>query len=216
MTPMENPSKRDVGVNGVVTMETRRKAEERKEEERWRKLYPEIKKCVIVIARQSLDRLNVLKLKQEKNGERREEEGGGRWRSGDPEQRPDWMEPVEQDESGGGGEVRFTRFVKKVEVKVWPNHAPANGARGPRGRSWGSGLLRLRQSPDVTTDPADPAHRPRRLQSEGVMERWRRITQSHEEINDNINQSETDHNHSLNAIETDTPGTPNSQSQDAR
>lgn len=122
--PMENPSKRDVSINGVITMETRRKAEERKEEERWRKLYPEIKKCVIVIARQSLDRLNALKLKQEKNGERREEEGGGRWSSGDPEPRPDWMEPVEQDESGGGGEVRFTRSVKKVGVKVWPEPRP--------------------------------------------------------------------------------------------
>ncbi|XP_044068067.1 uncharacterized protein LOC122883434 isoform X2 [Siniperca chuatsi] len=212
--PQETPNKRDVSNNEAVTMETRMAAEptKKKEEERWRELYPEIKKCVIVITRQRLDRLDVLKLKQEKDGERR---GGGR--SGDPEPSSDWMEPLELDDSGGGR--RFRRFVKKVDVKVQANHAPANSTRRTRGRPRRSGLLRLRQSqsPDVT---ADPAHHCCSLQSTGQMERWRRIRRNDKEINNNISQSDADHNYSLTSKGPDTPDaagdTPNSQSQDVR
>lgn len=189
-------------VNGVAAMETRRKVEKTKEEERWRKLFPEIKKCAIVIARQSFDNLNMLKLKREKDGE---EERGGRRRSGDPEPKPDWAEPVELD-GVGGGEVRFTRFVKKVEVKIQPKHVCANGTRRPA-------QLRLRQSPDVTSRPADPAHRHHAVQSDDEMEQ---ITQSCKEISNNISKSGTDHNYSLKTTEPDTPGTPSSQSLDAR
>lgn len=61
-------------INGAVTMATRRVEEKptrkKEEEERWRKLFPDLKKCAIVIDRQKLDRLDVLKLN-------RDEEGGG-------------------------------------------------------------------------------------------------------------------------------------------
>lgn len=203
--PWKHPGKGNGSVNGVVPMETRRQVEERKEEERWRKLYPEIKKCVIVIARQSFDDLNMLKLKREEDGKRREEERGGRRRSGDPEPKPDWVGPVELD-GVGGGEVRFTRFVKMVEVKIQPKHVRYNGTRRP-------GQLRLSQSPDVTSDPADPAHRHHAVQSDEEMEQ---IAQSRKEISNNISQSGTDHNYSLNTKEPDTPGTPSSQSLDTR
>lgn len=189
----------------MVTMETRRKVEKRNEEERWRKLFPEIKKCVIVIARQSFDSL--LRLKQEKAGKRGKEWWGGRLRSADPEPKPDWMKPVEMDGTGGG-EVGFTSFVKKVEVKMQPKPVQANGTKRP-------GLLRLKQNPDVMSHPDDPAHLHQMVESEDEMEHWRQITQSGKGIGYS-SQPETDHNYCLNAKEPDTPGTPNSQSLDAR
>lgn len=130
---------------GVVTMETRRVEEEKptkkkkeEEEERWRKLFPEIKRCVILIPRNTLE---VMKVKQEE-----EEEGGG-VRSADPEPHFDWMEPLEPGGGGGGG-----RFVKKVEFKVQANLRLSDMPRRP-----------LKQSSDVIT--ADPAHR---LQQHGT------------------------------------------------
>lgn len=201
--PWKPPRQGNVAVNGVVAMETRRKVERRNEEERWRKLFPEIKKCVIVIARQSFDGLP--KLKRAKDRTRREEERRGRLRSADPEPKPDWMQPVELD---GGGEVGFTSFVKKVEVKMQPKPIHANGAKRP-------GLLRLSQSPDVTSHPADPAHHHHTVQSEDEMEHWRQIAQSGGGIGYS-SQWETDHDYCLSVKEPDTPGTPTSQSLDAR
>lgn len=177
-------------------METRRVEEKpmrkKEEEERWRQLFPDIKKCAIVIHRQKFDRLGVLKLKQDK--------GGGGRRSGDPVPGCDWMEPLEWDNICSSSRLR--RFVKKVEVKVQENNAPANGSRRPRGGARGSNVLRL--SADVIT--AGPAHRLlcRR-------ESWRtgnECSKSKEDEND-------DHNYSLSTRGPDTPDG-NNQSPQAR
>lgn len=179
-----------LSINGTVTVETR-EAEEtrRKEEERWRQLYPEIKKCVVVIARQKLDKLDVLKQKEERRKE--EEVGGGGWRSSDPEPDFDWMKPLEMDDISG----RFRRFVKKVEVKVSSNHTPDNRCGSPN-----RGVLRLRHG-DVTTDSAHRHH----LRSRSVI--------------NNVCHSKTDHDYSLvapSAKGDPNRDTPNSQSENAR
>ncbi|XP_044206386.1 DNA ligase 1-like isoform X2 [Thunnus albacares] len=186
MKEQETPSR---SIRGAVAMDTEAEEKRRKREERWMKLYPEIKKCVIVITRPSPEKLAMLKLKEERREEEEEEEveeeeekGGGR--SGDPEPDCDWMKPLELNDIGD------RRFVKKVEVKV--SHAPANR----RGKPCGD-VLRLRHD-DVTTDPA---HR-RQLRSRSV----------------NNSQSTTEHNYSVVAtpVKDDPDGdTPNSQSQDA-
>ncbi|KAM8754672.1 uncharacterized protein AB9X84_011413 isoform 4-T5 [Acanthopagrus schlegelii] len=179
---------------------TGKRNQRRRQEDRWRKLYPEIKKCVIVIARLRLDRAKV-KLKQVKNGERMSVEGP---RRGAGEPSPDWMEPVELDDSDCEGGLRS--FVKKLRVRVRGNYAAANGSRKPRGRPRGAGLLRLGQcqSCDVTADPVDitdPAI---------LMERWRQFRLNDKQIS--ISQSEA---YSLNFKAPDTPDRPNGQSQDA-
>lgn len=118
-----------IGARGDREKEPTKKTEE----DRWRELYPEIKKCVIVIARLRLDRAKV-KLKQVKNGERMSVEGP---RRGAGEPSPDWMEPVELDDSDCEG--GFRSFVKKLRVRVRGNYAAANGSRKPRGRPRGRG-----------------------------------------------------------------------------
>lgn len=154
-------------------METRRlkekPARKKEEEERWTQLFPDLKKCVIVIHRHKLDRLNMSKLKRD--------EGGGGMRSGAPVPGSDWMEPLEWDDCGGG---RLRSFVKKVEVQE--THASANEPRSHHGSA--RGMLRL--TADVITPV--PAHR--RL--------YQRENKSREHENDDMKPSETDHNYSVN------------------
>lgn len=199
-------------------METRRDSEKepakKTGEDGWRELYPEIKKCVIVIARLRLDRVNV-KLKQVKDGERMSV-GGRRGRSCEPS--PDWMAPVDLDDTDCEG--GFRSFVKKVKVRVPGNYGAANGSRKPRGRPRRAGLLRLErcQSCDVTADPVDitdPAHYCCTPQSTRLKERGRRIRLNDQQISVNISQSDANI-YSLNSKVPDTPDTPNGQSQDTR
>nr|XP_020470624.1 uncharacterized protein LOC109968598 isoform X3 [Monopterus albus] len=185
--PQRTPTKGDISITGAVTMETRGLEEEKlpkkmeeEEVQRWRELFPEIKKCMIVVVRHKFDKLNVLKQKQE------EEEV----RSHDPEPVSDWMEPLEPgDDSSSCG--RLKRFVKKVEVKVKANHVPVNRPRRPCGRHRGSAVLKLRQSCDVIS--VNPTHRQRHLHKRT------------KENNNIIDPSETDHNYSLNNKLPDSP-----------
>lgn len=169
------------------------------EEERWRQLFPDIKKCVILIPRQNLDRLDMVKLKH-KQGE------GGR-RPGSPQPGSDWMEPLELDNNCGDGRLR--RFVKKVEVKVQENNTTANGSRRRRGKARGSDVLRL--SADVIT--ADPTHC--RFHRQESWKKQNKRTKSVKDEKDNIISPGVDHNYSLNAGGPDTPDR-NSQSSRAR
>ncbi|XP_029993938.1 uncharacterized protein LOC115422037 [Sphaeramia orbicularis] len=99
--------------DGSVSMETREE-----EERRWRRRYPEIKKCVILIKK-------LLKGEKDKMGSR----------SGDPEVAYDWIEPLRPKVIRRS---RVRRFVKRMEFSV----NVCNGK--PRGRGRGRGLLRLR------------------------------------------------------------------------
>lgn len=112
-----------ISISGVVTME------EKKEDERWRKLFPDMKKCVIVITRTRLDQTNLSKLK--------EEEQGGCARSRDREQ-----------------DFKLKRFVKKVEFNGQAHRASADDPRGICHRLRRSSVLWLTHCPDVISDPA--------------------------------------------------------------
>ncbi|XP_039459930.1 uncharacterized protein LOC120435088 isoform X1 [Oreochromis aureus] len=103
--------------------------EEKKEDERWRKLFPDMKKCVIVITRTRLDQTNLSKLK--------EEEQGGCARSRDREQ-----------------DFKLKRFVKKVEFKGQAHRASADDPRGICHRLRRSSVLWLTHCSDVISDPA--------------------------------------------------------------
>ncbi len=197
-------------------METKRKMEEmrREEEKKWLKLYPEIKKCVIIIHRQRFNRLNVLKLKQKTDGERGEDEGGGGKRSDDQKHHCDWMKPLEHDESDD--ECRLRSFVKKVEVTVGANCTPASGPRRPRGGHRESGLLRITQCPDVTFDPVDSAHHHSSLESKSALKSLKQISNDKQMDQSNkMSQTDTDHNYSIITKVPDTPDTASSQPQDA-
>ncbi|KAM4570689.1 uncharacterized protein V3H82_010490 [Fundulus diaphanus] len=110
------PSREEV----VSTMETRR-VEEEEEEERWRRLFPDIRKCSIVLVRPRADPLKVWSLT---GTERRRSK---RVRTRDVTSDWDWMEPLDPE----NGESRTKRFVKKVEVK---EHGPEDGPEKPQRR----------------------------------------------------------------------------------
>ena len=101
---------------------------EKKEEERWRRLFPDIKKCTIVMVR--------LRPEQLKQG------GGGKVRSHDLRPGADYMQPLEPSDCDGSSQS----YVKKVEVRVQAERAPDSGPGRPR--------RRLRQCPDVTAGSA--------------------------------------------------------------
>lgn len=84
----------------MVTMETRRQ-----EDERWRRLFPEIKECVIVVARPSPRQLETM------TDTRRRSK---RLRSCDPGPTWDWMEPLKMNH----GDKRSRRFLKKVKFQA--------------------------------------------------------------------------------------------------
>lgn len=156
-------------------------------------LFPNLKKCVIRIPRQKLDRFDVLKLKQE--------EGGGWVRSGDSEPSSNWMKPLDLDD---GRYSERLRFVKKVEVKVQEKNNHANESRGPCSRSKGPDVV----IPNVII--ANPTNWCRYWKN-----RIECIKETKEQ-SDNITNTalpELDHNYSLNI--GDTPDG-NDQSQPAR
>ncbi|CAK6980454.1 DNA ligase 1-like isoform X2 [Scomber scombrus] len=119
-------------INGGVAVETELEEETRrkKEKERWKQLFPEIKKCIIVITRSRPEKLDMLKLKEERRKEEEEkeegeEEGGGK--SADPEPACDWMKPLELHDVSN----KSKRFVKKVEVKVSSNNRCRREKKNP-------------------------------------------------------------------------------------
>ncbi|XP_017259847.1 histone-lysine N-methyltransferase 2B-like [Kryptolebias marmoratus] len=113
----------------IVTMETRTLEEE---EEHWRRLFPDIKKCVIVICP------SPSQLKMKREDRRRSKQV----RSCDPGPQLDWMKPLESNH----GVNKSMRFVKKVKVQA--EHAPDDGPWKPQKR------LRLARCPSVTFDSA--------------------------------------------------------------
>lgn len=116
----------------LVTMETRRV-----EEERWRRIFPEIRKCSVVLVRPRPEQLKAWSLR------RTERRRSQRVRSREPTAGWDWMEPLEAE----NGDHAAKRFVKKVEVKV-PTDAPEEGLRNPHSR------IRLTHCPESATDSA--------------------------------------------------------------
>ncbi|XP_072222439.1 uncharacterized protein [Leuresthes tenuis] len=94
------------------------KAEE--EEERWRRLFPDIKTCTIVLERPRPEQLMAWKLKQWGRG--------SRVRSHDLRPGVDHLEPLEPPDG------RSQSYVKKVEVRVQAEPAPDSGPERPRRR----------------------------------------------------------------------------------
>ncbi|KAM4737662.1 methyl-CpG-binding domain protein 1a isoform 3-T3 [Anableps anableps] len=105
----------------------------REEEERWRRLFPDIRKCSVVVLRPPAEQLKVWILG---GTERRRSK---RVRSRDPTSDWDWMEPLDLENGGGGTKG----FVKKVEV-----NAPADEPGKPQSR------LRLTHRPEAGSDSA--------------------------------------------------------------
>ncbi|XP_041860722.1 methyl-CpG-binding domain protein 1a isoform X2 [Melanotaenia boesemani] len=130
LTHTRSTTRKDV----VVSMTTQRMEEE---EERWRKLFPDIKKCRIMIVRPPLEQLRAWKWRR----------WGHHCRPHDSGTDCDWMQPLEPQECDG----RSKSFVKKVEVRFQAQHAPEDRQGRPHRQ------LSLKQSSDVNTDSA-PLH----------------------------------------------------------
>ncbi|XP_047221834.1 uncharacterized protein LOC124868499 isoform X2 [Girardinichthys multiradiatus] len=124
------PTKEDV----VVSMETRRVVEE----EQWRRLFPDIRKCSVVIVRPPAEQLKVWNLR---GTERRSSK---RVRSRDLMLNWDWMEPLEPENSGSSAK----RFVKKVEVKIAAERASEDETGKPKS------TLRLTHCLEAASDSA--------------------------------------------------------------
>ncbi|XP_013884387.1 uncharacterized protein LOC106532788 isoform X1 [Austrofundulus limnaeus] len=89
-----HPNRKPIRKDAVVTW--------KQEEEGWRRKFPDIKECVIVVVRLSSSQLKTME------GRRRSK----RIRSRDPWPEGDWMQPLELNGIGTS-----TSFVKKLEVK---------------------------------------------------------------------------------------------------
>ncbi|MEQ2192697.1 hypothetical protein XENOCAPTIV_015669, partial [Xenoophorus captivus] len=124
------PTKEDV----VVSMETRRVVEE----EQWRRLFPDIRKCSVVIVRPPAEQLKVWNLR---GTERRSSK---RVKSRDLMLNWDWMEPLEPENGGSGAK----RFVKKVEVKI----AAERASEDETGKA--KSTLRLTHCQEAASDSA--------------------------------------------------------------
>ncbi|XP_068181752.1 neurofilament heavy polypeptide-like isoform X2 [Antennarius striatus] len=182
----ESRCKESISITGV---ETKRSVQE---EEKWMKLFPEIKKCLVAIPRQRFRMLN------QNEGRGMEEEVVGRKSSGDPETTNNiWLQPLEVNNMYSKVRVRYVR--KKVNVKM--NHIRA------------SSRLQPRESPAVNTDQT---HRWCLRSSTGcclkcTMECYRPNAHSKKETDCYFNHAETDHNYSINPNYTS--DAPNGQSQ---
>ncbi|XP_034027743.1 methyl-CpG-binding domain protein 1a isoform X2 [Thalassophryne amazonica] len=230
--PRNSPAIRE-NINGAVTMETMDRVKEAvkvKEETRWEQMYPQLKKCVIVVGRERLKKLEGFKLSVKNNKMSKKDEHS--------ETKFDWMEPLEMDvDKKGRGRPRriiyeeLKTFVKKVKVSVPESHANTNSAA----RVLRPPVLRLHHFPNpdgtINSDILSPTEssfghlgRNRRVfrhkkYNNGISENnsKEKVNSDHQVSND-VSQSETDHNYSLAINMQDKLGVeehePCSQSQD--
>ncbi|XP_038154391.1 uncharacterized protein LOC119792020 isoform X2 [Cyprinodon tularosa] len=118
----------------ALTTKTRRM----EEEERWRRLFPELRNCSIVVIR---PRAEQLKMWEQRGSERR---SSLRVRSRNLMSNWDWMEPLEP----GNGDGRTKRFVKKVQVKLAAENVPEDSPGKPQSR------LTLKHCPEAASGSA--------------------------------------------------------------
>lgn len=121
----------------MVAMEARSWEEKKKweeEEERWRRLFPDIRRCAVVIDRPATENLKMWGMKQRCYSGRSHDPSQPDW---------DWMQPLERCGCG-----RAKRFVKKLEVRLQLDKAPEDAPGRPQS------TLRIKHCPDASFDSA--------------------------------------------------------------